>query len=530
MERAVLYARVSGDDSQKDNRNLDGQLDMCREHAHNKGWTVVVAMSEDEKGASGYELDLPKLEKIFSMAEEGEFDILVVREMDRLSRSIVKQLRIEEILTEFGVKIEYVIENYPNTPEGQLLKNIRTVIAEYEREKILERFRRGRRLLVKAGNIMTAGRRLYGYRAKIQGGKRCYTLVRSEADTIKRIFIWYAIGEDGGRPMTMPAIANKLNDSGVPTRSQSMRELSQRYIVGTSWTQQAIGKILRNETYTGVWLWEKTRAGKDGRRVLIDPKKLLRLDVPAIISEELWQAVQERRVRAQLRRGRNRENFLLYRRLVCGDCGLRMGIRQGVRPSGKSYRYYRCDRRDLKDSGCGNYRNYPGEWLDAAVFSWIEEVIRYHNDDREIVSAGEIVGAFSGSEDLIDVDKTTQTQRKSMNYMISLFTFGVLTIEDLDHHYGEQMKKMRSIREINAESRSTAGPSLLSEWDNFISLLHPEQLKETMERCASDLESRKRLIKAINAMGHLSSENGFLVANMKCSLGETRLTMKARIR
>jgi DNA invertase Pin-like site-specific DNA recombinase len=52
MKRAVLYARVSGDDRDNDGRNLNGQLDMCRDHALSKGYRVVAELAEDEKGAS----------------------------------------------------------------------------------------------------------------------------------------------------------------------------------------------------------------------------------------------------------------------------------------------------------------------------------------------------------------------------------------------------------------------------------------------------------------------------------------------
>ena len=60
-------------------------------------------------------------------------------------------MRIEEILGKSGVQFEYVIEVCHDTAEGQLLKNVRAVIDEYEREKILERINRGKRLAVKGG-------------------------------------------------------------------------------------------------------------------------------------------------------------------------------------------------------------------------------------------------------------------------------------------------------------------------------------------------------------------------------------------
>ena len=53
-KRAVLYARVSGDDRAKTGgENVKAQLGMCREYAQKKGYTVVMELSEDDRGASG---------------------------------------------------------------------------------------------------------------------------------------------------------------------------------------------------------------------------------------------------------------------------------------------------------------------------------------------------------------------------------------------------------------------------------------------------------------------------------------------
>ena len=70
-KRAVLYARVSSDDTGKDGRNLKGQLDMCREYAEKHGWPVIAELAEDDRGASGAAMDLPKLNEVFDMAENG---------------------------------------------------------------------------------------------------------------------------------------------------------------------------------------------------------------------------------------------------------------------------------------------------------------------------------------------------------------------------------------------------------------------------------------------------------------------------
>ena len=59
-KRAVLYARVSGDDRGSDGRNLAGQLDMCREHAERQIWRIVAELAEDDRGASSALFELPQ--------------------------------------------------------------------------------------------------------------------------------------------------------------------------------------------------------------------------------------------------------------------------------------------------------------------------------------------------------------------------------------------------------------------------------------------------------------------------------------
>ena len=87
MERAAIYARVSGDDRGRDGRNLQGKIEMGREYSQEKGYSVVAELAEDDRGANGARIDLPQLNKIREMAQAGQFDVLIVREMDRLSRS-----------------------------------------------------------------------------------------------------------------------------------------------------------------------------------------------------------------------------------------------------------------------------------------------------------------------------------------------------------------------------------------------------------------------------------------------------------
>ena len=91
-KRAVLYARVSGDDTKNDGRNLQSQIEMCGEYAQAHGWTVVKELAENDR--SGADFDLPMLNEALEMARTGAFDVLVTRELDRFARKLAKQLII----------------------------------------------------------------------------------------------------------------------------------------------------------------------------------------------------------------------------------------------------------------------------------------------------------------------------------------------------------------------------------------------------------------------------------------------------
>ena len=84
--RAVLYARVSGDDYDDDEKSkLDAQLSECRKYAEKKQYKVLHEFQED-KFSSGADFDLPQLNRVRQLARDHAFDVLIVREIDRLAR------------------------------------------------------------------------------------------------------------------------------------------------------------------------------------------------------------------------------------------------------------------------------------------------------------------------------------------------------------------------------------------------------------------------------------------------------------
>lgn len=362
-KRAVLYARVSSDDRQNERRNLEGQLDMCRDHAYGKGWQIVAELSEDDSGASGATFELPMLNRVREMAQAKLFDILVVREIDRLSRRLAKQLVVEAELKQNGVQIEYVIGDYPDTPEGNFMKHVRATVAEFEREKINERMIRGRRQKVKSGSVVACGRIAYGYEPVEDNKQTTLAIREDEAKIIRLIFHWYTQKPNEGERLSIKAIARKLTELGVPTYGDLHGEKVWKKRGKGHWSAGSVSRILANKTYMGIWEYGKTSL-----------QESLAVEVPTIVSPQIWQAAQDRRAKNKLRSKRNRKHrYLLSGHIRCSKCG-RSATGQTFYPEGKPYGYYVClNKRSPKEyDGKCDMPNFRVEQVDTAVWNWVK--------------------------------------------------------------------------------------------------------------------------------------------------------------
>ena len=82
-ERAILYTRVSTEEQAK-GYSLQTQLERCQDFALQKGYSVV---EEVEDRHSGEDLERPGLERLFQIVQEHRIQIVVVYDIDRLSRA-----------------------------------------------------------------------------------------------------------------------------------------------------------------------------------------------------------------------------------------------------------------------------------------------------------------------------------------------------------------------------------------------------------------------------------------------------------
>lgn len=518
VERAVLYARVSKDDRSKDGRNLDGQLEMGQEYVSEKGYRVVAELSEDDKGASGAEIDLPQLNQIRDMARNREFDVLIVRELDRLSRSLAKQLIVEEELNRYGVRIEYVLAEYDDTPEGRLQKHIRATIAEYEREKIKERMNRGKRLKVKSGSVIVAGRPPYGYRLLKDDKRMWLEIVEDQVPIIRLIFTWYLEGA------SLWEIGRRLDEMNVPPPKTGSKK----------WHKTTIGNILVNETYAGVWHYGKAAKDKDGKLCFHPQEEWLAVEVPAIIQPEVWQRVEAQKQHNRDRAQRNiKHEYLIAKLTGCGCCGGRVSAYS----SGDGEwvgTYYKCRSRGDQDKITCELPIFRSKELDAKIWIWTKE---YFKDPKTLRQKLEAYQAEQGqkNEPLLERLKVIDSLIAQYDKELDSAVRDLREVEDLDADRAKARIKSdisrleKTLNDLDSQrNRVIAQLEAKTLTDKQIESIMEfgKKLGRALEKADKDFKKRRQLVEVLNMQVTLTIENGQKIAHISCILGEDDLCIE----
>ncbi len=347
MIRAALYARYSTDKQRE--ASIEDQARNCRRIAEREGWQL--GKTYHDHAMSGARADRTGYQSMLADAKAGQFDVLLVDDISRLSRDQVEAETTFRRLEHWGVRVIGVSDGYDSEAKTRKVhRAVKNLMNEVYLDDLAEKTHRGLEGQARAGN--NAGGHAYGYRhVPIEAagrrdafGRPVVVAVRREiesaqAQTVRNIFDWYATG------YSPRWIADELNRLQIPSPGASWQRRSRRRdgiwlasaIAGDA--RKALG-ILNNELYRGVYVWNRSRWVHDP-----ETHKRVRQERPEsewvvqqmpplrIVSDELWHRVKTRQTIVQRKSAKIREalhrnartgrqpKYLLSGLLKCGFCG-----------------------------------------------------------------------------------------------------------------------------------------------------------------------------------------------------------------
>jgi site-specific DNA recombinase len=349
--QVAIYARVSSE-QQAEAQTIASQVAALRERLAAEGLTVSEAMQFLDEGYSGATLVRPALERLRDVVAAGSVDRLYVHSPDRLARKYAYQVLLVDEFRRAGVEVVFLNRALGQSPEDDLLLQVQGMIAEYERAKIIERHRRGKRHAARIGVVNVLSGAPYGYRyvPKYEGsGQARYELLPDEARVVRQVFAW--VGHDR---LTIGEVCRRLTQAGEVTRTGK-----------TVWDRSVVWGLLKNPAYQGTAAFGKTRQEPlrprlraqrnrpvQPRRAVstsdVPPEDWITIPVPALVEPEVFAAVQEQlqENKRHARQSHRGALYLLQGLLQCHHCGyafygkrLSPSARKG-KP--RAYAYYRC--------------------------------------------------------------------------------------------------------------------------------------------------------------------------------------------
>lgn len=454
--RAVVYARYSS--HRQGEQSIEGQLAEAYKYANAHGLKIIHEYID--RAATGRNDNREQFQKMLKDTAKRQFDTIILWKIDRFGRNREEIAFNKYRCNKNGVKVVYVAESIPDSPEGVILESVLEGMAEYYSLQLSQNVLRGQRASAEKCQS-TGGTRPLGYCVDPQ--TKQFIIDPENAPTVRLVFDMYASGK------TITEIIKHLNSRGLRTNR------------GAEFTKNSLHSLLKNEKYIGVYKYSDSVRIEGG--------------VPRIIDDETFYKVQEMmkvNKRAPARTW-SRVEYLLTDKLFCGHCGSKMVGESGTSKSGRKHSYYTCINRKLKHA-C-NKRAVRQEWIEGLV---LDNVIAILKNDELVERISDICYAYykkqQGEDDFTEAlqIKLREVEKAQANILkaIEAGLFSPTTkkrMEELDTQREEIEAEL-------AEQKARRPFRLTREVIRYF-------ICSMRDKCAKDVDSQKRIINAfVNAV------------------------------
>ena len=345
MGRVLGAARLSHD--------TDASTSIERQREAIGGWSraqghQVVAITEDtDVSGSIAPQERDGLGPWLSNGKVGQWDVLVVAKLDRVSRSLMDFASLLEWCQDHGKVLVSVSEGLDfGTPTGQFIGKILVLFAEWERQTMRERRSDAARKLINRGGYNGGSSMPWGYRAVNRGGQ---LEIEPDQDMVPEIT---EIVDEvlAGKAVTATARVHGINPTTLLRR-------------------------LRSPVLKGfVTYMDEVVRGDDGLPLLREPI------IPAATWSRLQAKLDANSAGAGVPHNANPWLHVIY----CDVCKAPMYLTKTRNSQGRPYRYYRHERGDCRIRVNGDSLEPQIHGLVMLVFDgmYVPEIIEVPAEDH----------------------------------------------------------------------------------------------------------------------------------------------------
>jgi DNA invertase Pin-like site-specific DNA recombinase len=360
--QAVIYARVSSKEQEKEGFSIPAQLKLLKEYAAANGFAVAQEYVDVETAKQTGRASFGEM--IAYLRAHPSVRVLLVEKTDRLYRNLKDWVTVDELEVEIHFPKEGVVLSRESRSSEKFMHGIKVLMAKNYVDNLSEETRKGMSEKAEQGIWPTFAP--LGYR-NITGpdGKKIIAPDPNGAPLISKLFERYATGT-----LSLKDAAKETQAAGLVYRKS-----------GAKVPVSTVHSILRNRLYTGWFEWNgKLYQGKN------EP----------LVSVELWERVQgvlDGRNASKHRRMTH--DFAFSGLIACAKCGC--SVVGEIKK--QKYIYYHCT--GYADKCRGNpalcRRKHVREEVlerqftellgrlrfDDEVFEWVGEALRSsHADER----------------------------------------------------------------------------------------------------------------------------------------------------
>lgn len=314
--RVAAYCRVSSEKDEQLN-SFEVQVGYYKEKiAKNPEWKMAGIFADE--GISGTSLkNRDEFKRMLRHCREGRIDLILVKSVSRFGRNTVDVMRTVRALQGRNIGVLFEKESLDTrNMNSEMMLAFHSAFSQSESESIRGNILWGQEKRRQNG-VVAINPGMFGFCKDADGE---IAIDEEQAAAIRIIFQAYLDGD------SLTAIKRRLEAMGVKTASGR-----------DNWNTAVIQNILSQEKYKGDALLQKTyKASLFDHRTRVNngekPKYYVTGCLPAIVSPELYDRVQEEVARRKAKRatsekvqnplaGKYSGKYALSERLVCGKCG-----------------------------------------------------------------------------------------------------------------------------------------------------------------------------------------------------------------